>query len=183
MQAPHPGAGELMLLSSSRLSSSCQCRPQVLLLSRSLLGLVSSLLSSSRVVLSPILIRLLGATRLGAAPVGPSRVGLLPGHLRPAASECPFPRGACLSWLLPGSGPTGRANRHSGCPALLSVRGTVSRALSLHVPLALQPSLRLPLGASRAPLGSHSQVTGHALSGFLPSLPFRVWSFLFIQRA
>lgn len=49
-----PGGSEVMLLSSSLLRShSCQCGLQVLFLSGSLPGLVSSLLSSSRVLLLP----------------------------------------------------------------------------------------------------------------------------------
>lgn len=93
---------------------------------------------------------------------------------------------ASLSVLLLGSGPTGGMKGHSCSPHASALRVTMFPA---HLPLCVVASPAISdtssLGPSRASLGSHSQLTlpahtTHSLSGFLP---FRVWSFFFIQRA
>lgn len=123
-----------MLLSSSLLRShSCQCGLQVLFLSGSLPGLVSPLLSSSRVLLLPY-------QALWGMPTGCAWQGGLcgacvsHGSLQLAPSECPVSlRGtASLSLLLLGSGSAGGMKGRS-CSPYTSPEGDCFRLTCLCV--------------------------------------------------
>lgn len=132
-----------------------------------------------------------GETKLGAAPRGPYLCGAC--NMAVAASSrrhvsARFPdRPASVpaaAWL--------RLDRWCAWAQLLTPHvscegGRISCSpQSLRVQLPLQLSLTLTLLGPAEPAcalvpthDSHSTLK----SGFLPSLPFRVWSFLFIQRA
>lgn len=117
-QALHPGDSEAMLLSSPPLRSCCLW----VLLSWSLLGLVSLVLSSSGVLIYSFLIRPFGVSLLVAPDIG-RQLGAVPGGAALAAScwhhRVPgFPAmSASLSLLLLGSGPIGSVHG-GGCTQL-----------------------------------------------------------------
>lgn len=117
-----------MLLSSSLLRShSCQCGLQGLFLSGSLPGLVSPLLSSSRVLLLPY--QALWGMPTGCAWQG-GLCGACIGHgsLQLAPSECPvsLQGTSSLSLQLLGSGSAGGTKGRSCSPHTAPLRVTVS---------------------------------------------------------
>lgn len=179
-QALHPGAAELVLLSSSRLTF----LPMPPAGAFSFLEPAGSCLTAAaapiqRSAFSLLYQALWGDRARGSPRVGPSLGGAA---LRPPPASmhlsARFPCGACLSRLLPGSGSTGSANGHNGRPMPLPASEGDCLPLTKSACMVAPPAISDSSSWGQQSLsGLSSQVTRCALSGFLPSLPFRVWSF------